>query len=167
MLQQEIEHAPKMKTDAAAAFLASLEEPKLTSLSEAGKKPPIEILPPGMVSLYAPISVQKKSVPAIQGSQQQQPGKPLLLEAPPTATSNGTAPAPSEPSNATAEDNNPSSSSVPTPGPDPDPAAVVPTSPASTSGPVSSEDTPREPDIQAMSVPAPTTTALPVSDPLS
>ena len=73
MLQKEIEHAPSTKTDAAAAFLASLEEPKLTSLAEAGKKLPIEILPPGIASLSALVSVQKKPVPAIlQGSQQQQ-----------------------------------------------------------------------------------------------
>uniref|UniRef100_A0A5B7BZL9 Uncharacterized protein n=1 Tax=Davidia involucrata TaxID=16924 RepID=A0A5B7BZL9_DAVIN len=85
MLQKEIEHTPSTKTDAAAAFLASLEEPKLTSLAEAGKKPPIEVIPPGMASLYAPILVQKKPVPAKQGSQQQ-PGKPLQIEAPPAAT---------------------------------------------------------------------------------
>lgn len=78
MLQKELEHTPSVKTDAAAAFLASLEEPKLTSLAEAGKKPPIEVLPPGMQSLSAaPISIQKKP--------QQQPAKPLALEAPPMA----------------------------------------------------------------------------------
>ncbi|KAJ9693512.1 hypothetical protein PVL29_009459 [Vitis rotundifolia] len=158
MLQKEIEHTPSTKTDAAAAFLASLEEPKLTSLAEAGKKPPIEILPPGMLSLSAPISVQKKPVPAIQGSQQQ-PGKPLLLEAPPTTTS-VSAPTPSESSEATAEDNNPSSS-VTDPGTDP--VALAPTVPASTSGPVLPEDAPKEPDIQEMSVPA---TTLPMTDPL-
>lgn len=159
MLQKEIEHTPSTKTDAAAAFLASLEEPKLTSLAEAGKKPPIEILPPGMLSLSAPISVQKQPVPAIQGSQQQ-PGKPLLLEAPPTTTS-VSAPTPSESSEATAEDNNPSSS-VTDPGPDP--VALAPTVPASTSGPVLPEDAPKEPDIQEMSVPA---TTLPMTDPLA
>lgn len=159
MLQKEIEHTPSTKTDAAAAFLASLEEPKLTSLAEAGKKPPIEILPPGMLSLSAPISVQKKPVPAIQGSQQQ-PGKPLLLEAPPTTTS-VSAPTPSESSEATAEDNNPSSS-VTDPGPDP--VALAPTVPASTSGPVLPGDAPKEPDIQEMSVPA---TTLPMTDPLA
>lgn len=159
MLQKEIEHTPSTKTDAAAAFLASLEEPKLTSLAEAGKKPPIEILPPGMLSLSAPISVQKKPVPAIQGSQQQ-PGKPLLLEAPPTTTT-VSAPTPSESSEATAEDNNPSSS-VTDPGPDP--VALAPTVPASTSGPVLPEDAPKEPDIQEISVPA---TTLPMTDPLA
>ncbi|XP_019440649.1 PREDICTED: proteoglycan 4-like [Lupinus angustifolius] len=85
MLQREIEPTPSQKTDATAAFLASLEEPKLTSLADAGKKPPIEILPPGMASLNAPpITIQKKPGSAAQNSQQ--PGKPLAIEAPPTAT---------------------------------------------------------------------------------
>ncbi|KAJ7977777.1 Transducin/WD40 repeat-like superfamily protein [Quillaja saponaria] len=44
-----------------AAFLASLAEPKFTSLEEAGKKPPMETLPPGMMSLSVSISVQKKT----------------------------------------------------------------------------------------------------------
>jgi hypothetical protein len=61
MLQRELEHNPSVKTDAAAAFLASLEDPKLTTLGEAVKKPPIEILPPGMASLSAPpITIKKK-----------------------------------------------------------------------------------------------------------
>ncbi|KAK3204825.1 hypothetical protein Dsin_018871 [Dipteronia sinensis] len=85
MLQKEVEHTPTTKTDAAAAFLASLQDPKITSLAEAGKKPPIEILPPGMPSLSAPISVQRKPLPGAQSSQQQ-PGKPLALEAPPITT---------------------------------------------------------------------------------
>lgn len=92
MLQKEVEHTPSTKMDAAAAFLASLEEPKLTSLVDAGNKPPIEILPPGMASLTAPISVTKKPAPATQNTEQQ-PGKPLLLEGatattvpPPTTT---------------------------------------------------------------------------------
>ncbi|KAI3996980.1 hypothetical protein MKX01_021256 [Papaver californicum] len=90
MLQKELEHIPTTKTDAAAAFLASLEEPKLSSLAEAGKKPPIEILPPGMVSLSAaPITIQKKptaaafaatAAAASQAASLQQPSKPLLLE---------------------------------------------------------------------------------------
>ncbi|KAF7818053.1 transcription initiation factor TFIID subunit 5 [Senna tora] len=84
MLQTEIEPATSQKTDATSAFLASLEEPKLTSLAEAGKKPPIEILPPGMMSLSAPISIQKKPASAAQNGQQP-PGKPLALEAPPVA----------------------------------------------------------------------------------
>lgn len=81
MLQKEVEHTPSTKTDAAAAFLASLEEPKLTSLAEAGKKLPIEILPPGVTSLSLSISV-KKLVPGNQHSQQEA-GQQLLLEAPP------------------------------------------------------------------------------------
>ncbi|KAG5044187.1 hypothetical protein JHK87_008102 [Glycine soja] len=84
-LQREVEPTPSQKTDAAAAFLASLEEPKLTSLADAGKKPPIEILPPGMPPLNGPISIQKKPASAAQNSQQP-PGKPLALEAPPTTT---------------------------------------------------------------------------------
>lgn len=60
MLQRELEHNPSVKTDAAAAFLASLEDPKLTTLGEAAKKPPIEILPPGMASLSAPPITIKK-----------------------------------------------------------------------------------------------------------
>lgn len=159
MLQKDIEHAPSTKTDAATAFLASLEEPKLTSLAEAGKKPPIEILPPGMVSLSAPVSVQKKPVPAIQGSQQQ-PGKPLLLEAPP-ATTPVSAQTPLESSEATAEANNLSSSIT---NPAPDPEAPAPTIQASTSGPALPEDATNEPDTQEMSVPAAT---LPLTDPLT
>ncbi|BAT86172.1 hypothetical protein VIGAN_04379700 [Vigna angularis var. angularis] len=84
-LQREIEPTPSQKTDAAAAFLASLEEPKLTSLADAGKKAPIEILPPGMMSLNASISIQKKPASSAQNSQQP-PDKLLALEAPPTTT---------------------------------------------------------------------------------
>ncbi|PON75142.1 Guanine nucleotide-binding protein, beta subunit [Parasponia andersonii] len=83
MLQKEVEHTPSAKMDAAAAFLASLEEPKLTSLADAGKKPPIEILPPGMPSLNGPISLGKKPVPATKNTEQQ--GKQLLLEGSTTA----------------------------------------------------------------------------------
>lgn len=112
MLQQELEHTPTVKTDAASAFLASLEEPKLTSLGEAAKKPPIEILPPGMASLTGPTITIKKPPPvaAAQSPTQpppQQPGKPLMLEAAPSAdqpintslVSSSTAP-PSAPSSA-------------------------------------------------------------------
>lgn len=84
-LQAEIERTPTKTTDAADAFFASFEEPKLTSLVEAGKKPPIEILPPGMPSLNAPIPGQKKPGPVMQGSLQQ-PAKPLLLEGPPPSS---------------------------------------------------------------------------------
>lgn len=91
MLQKEVDHTPSTKTDAASAFLASLEEPKLTSLGDAGKKPPIEIFPPGMTSLSMSISAQKKPAPANQSSQQQQ-GKQLLLEATPATTTPVSAP---------------------------------------------------------------------------
>ncbi|KAK4273344.1 hypothetical protein QN277_021766 [Acacia crassicarpa] len=84
-LQREVEPRKLHKTDATAALLASLEEPKLTTLAEAGKKPPIEILPPGMISISAPFSAQKKPPPAAQNSQQL-PGKPLALEAPSNTT---------------------------------------------------------------------------------
>ncbi|KAL8541903.1 hypothetical protein ACS0TY_002956 [Phlomoides rotata] len=87
-LQKELEHTPSTKMDAAASFLASLEESKITSLQDAAKKPPIEILPPGMASLYGPNpgqSAQKKPSLALPSSQQQ-PAKPLLLEGSTTAT---------------------------------------------------------------------------------
>lgn len=101
MLQREIEPAKSQKLDAAAAFLASLEEPKLTSLAEAGKKPPIEILPPGMPSLSAPpISIQKKPASAAPNSQQP-PGKPLALEAPPTTKTEPLSAPPSQQSEST------------------------------------------------------------------
>ncbi|KAI3754978.1 hypothetical protein L1987_54770 [Smallanthus sonchifolius] len=81
-LQKEMEHRISTKTDAASAFLASLEEPKLTSLADAAKKPPIEILPPGMPSIDAPLpGIQKKTMPTLQGSLQQPP-KPLQIEGP-------------------------------------------------------------------------------------
>ncbi|CAL9186178.1 unnamed protein product [Musa hybrid cultivar] len=119
MLQKELEHAPSVKTDAASAFLASLEDPKFTSLAEAGKKPPIEILPPGMASLSAPPITINKKPPASAATSQgpstatqspeptpvqsdlatsqntlnTQTDKPLMLEAPPPADqSNGTPP---------------------------------------------------------------------------
>ncbi|KAI4301627.1 hypothetical protein L6164_034887 [Bauhinia variegata] len=117
MLQREVEPTPSQKTDATAAFLASLEEPKLSSLAEAGKKPPIEILPPGMPSLSAPISFQKKPSAAL--NQQQAPAKPLALEGPPTAT--GAPPSASEQSQSTpapvdSQPLQPTSDSTPTPG---------------------------------------------------
>ncbi|KAL8061360.1 hypothetical protein ABFX02_02G081700 [Erythranthe guttata] len=85
-LQKELEHTPSTKMDAASAFLASLEESKLTSLQDSAKKPPIEILPPGMASLYGPNPGQsglKKPVLALQSSQPP-PGKQLLIEGAPT-----------------------------------------------------------------------------------
>ncbi|KAH6772612.1 Transducin/WD40 repeat-like superfamily protein [Perilla frutescens var. hirtella] len=93
-LQKEMEHSLPTKMDAAAAFLASLEESKITSLQDSAKKPPIEILPPGMASLHGPIPGQsgakKQPVLALQSSQQQ-----LLLEGPteaPSASSEAGAP---------------------------------------------------------------------------
>ncbi|CAA7023284.1 unnamed protein product [Microthlaspi erraticum] len=79
-LQKEVEQAPSSKTDAASAFLASLEDPKLTSLSDASKKPPIEILPPGMSSIFASITAAPKKPLLTQKTPQQEPGKPLAIE---------------------------------------------------------------------------------------
>ncbi|URD72673.1 peptidase S8 and S53, subtilisin, kexin, sedolisin, partial [Musa troglodytarum] len=128
MLHKELDHTPVVKTDAAAAFLASLEEPKFTSLAEAAKKPPIEILPPGMASLSAPpITISKKpaasattSATALQGpsaaaqtpppapiqsdstttpdTSNSQTDEPLMLEAPPPVHQSDDAPV-AEPAN--------------------------------------------------------------------
>lgn len=194
MLQKEVDHAPSKKIDAASAFLASLEEPKLTSLAEAGKKPPIEILPPGMPSLSALITTQKKPTPGIQSSQQ----KPLQLEGPPTATpeavtvsaaTTATSEAPENASAATtttsAATENAPPSTAPEAGSSPLPAeASKPTvdDKAPTSSPGSNSDQmapvegipetiasdlalpPQIPDNQGASVPA--STALPMSDAL-
>ncbi|GFY89230.1 transducin/WD40 repeat-like superfamily protein [Actinidia rufa] len=130
MLQKEKEPGPSTKTDAAAAFLASLEGPKLTSLADAAKKPPIEILPPGMASLYGPIPGQKKPGPITPGVPQQ-PGKPMLLEAPPAAAPPATtSPPPSE--SIPAESGAPASSEANPPGP------PVPSDSGSTPGPTES-----------------------------
>lgn len=192
MLQKEVDHAPSQKIDAASAFLASLEEPKLTSLAEAGKKPPIEILPPGMPSLSALITTQKKLTPGIQSSQQ----KPLQLEGPPTATpeavivsaaTTATSEAPEDASAATtttsAATENAPPSTTPEAGSSPLPSeASKPTvdDKAPTSSPGSNSDQiapvesipetiasdlalpPQIPDNQGASVPASTT--LPMSD---
>lgn len=88
MLQKEFEPTVTEKIDATSAFLASLEEPKLTSLEDAQKKPPIEILPPGMASLSAPPITIKKPASA-QPSQTpvlQELNKPPMLEAAKPAT---------------------------------------------------------------------------------
>nr|CAB3477790.1 unnamed protein product [Digitaria exilis] len=134
MLQKELDHTPTVKTDAAAAFLASLEDPKLTSLGETEKKPPIEILPPGMPPLSAPPIVIKKSgtkpglpnaaqasngpigAPMVQGATAPQ-GTPMIQGAPMAQSAPGaqvpmiqSTPAPSQgtdeakPSEATAAD---------------------------------------------------------------
>lgn len=130
MLQKELEHTPSVKTDAAAAFLASLEDPKFTSLAEAVKKPPIEILPPGMLSLSAPAitTIKKKPIAAsttqgppptqspeattlpsdttTQSTANSDADKPLMLEAPPpvdqTDQTDGNTPLVAESSNAPA-----------------------------------------------------------------
>jgi hypothetical protein len=87
MLQTEIDGTRTVKTDAAAAFLASLEDPKLTSLGETEKKPPIEILPPGMPPLSAPPIVIKKAaakpgIPAVARDPNAPIGAPMAQGAP-------------------------------------------------------------------------------------
>ncbi|KAF0920647.1 hypothetical protein E2562_036140 [Oryza meyeriana var. granulata] len=74
---QKVDHTPTVTTDAAAEFLAALEDPKLTSLGETEKKPPIVILPPGMPPLSTPPIVIKKSVA--------KPGLPNAAQAPTAA----------------------------------------------------------------------------------
>lgn len=147
MLQKELEHTPTVKTDAAAAFLASLEDPKLTSLGEAPKKPPIEILPPGMASLSAPpITTIKKPTGAsaaaasagAQNTTQQQPAKPLMLEAPPAEHPDSNPPA-SEPSQPATE---------PTPVPEPVNDPPVPE-------PVNDPTPPTQPDAPSEGAEAP------------
>ncbi|XAR56203.1 hypothetical protein NMG60_11036585 [Bertholletia excelsa] len=138
VLQKEKEHGPSTKTDATAAFLASLEEPKLTSLADAAKKPPIEILPPGMTSLYGPIPGQKKPGLPTQGAGLlQQPSKPLMLEAPASApSSEASAPV------ATESDAPPPSESGAAPPSDSDampPSKSNDLGPSETEAPVSSE----------------------------
>ncbi|KAH0466809.1 hypothetical protein IEQ34_004047 [Dendrobium chrysotoxum] len=115
MLQKELEHKRTVKTDAAAAFLASLEDPKLTTLGEAPKKSPIEILPPGMASLSAPPLTIKKpgSGPPPLSLNQSQPTKPLLLEAPSTATPTPTVAPGEQQSNSVPTSDTPSSSAAP------------------------------------------------------
>ncbi|CAH8317403.1 unnamed protein product [Eruca vesicaria subsp. sativa] len=99
-LQKEVEQAPSSKTDAASAFLASLEDPKLTSLSDASKKPPIEILPPGMSSIFASISAPKKPLPTLKTQEPtkplaiEEPAKPLAIEAAPSSEPSQTESAP-------------------------------------------------------------------------
>lgn len=166
MLQREVEHTPLTKTDAADAFLASLEEPKFTSLADAAKKPPIEILPPGMPSLNAPMPVLKKPTPAIQGSQQQ-PNKPLLLEAAPPSTLD-TAPPPSESSVPPTSE----SDAPPPPPPDsngspPESGSLPPDSvavPPETGGPSSPESGSQLPSEPSASSPVQAETSEPTSN---
>ncbi|XP_059652174.1 uncharacterized protein LOC132299510 [Cornus florida] len=162
MLQKEMDHTPT-KIDAATAFLASLEEPKLTSLADAGKKPPIEILPPGMASLYGPIPIVKKPATATQGAQQQA-GKPLLLEAPATATqastqpsSESSAPPPSESSAPPPSESDappPSESSAPPPSESsaPPPSEPSGSPPTESTAPVPSESGPQVPSESSVQV---------------
>lgn len=144
VLQREKENTPSIKTDAASAFLASLEEPKLTSLADAAKKPPIEILPPGMPSLYGPIpGVKKPSGPVPQGSLAP-PGKPMLLEGAPVTASTNAQPTLSEGAPVTASTSDPPPSEA-SPPPTSDPA--VQSEPYSTGSPVteSNASVPSEP----------------------
>ncbi|KAK9154676.1 hypothetical protein Sjap_002156 [Stephania japonica] len=159
VLQKELENAPSAKTDAASAFLASLEEPKLTSLADAGKKPPIEILPPGMVSLSAPIKIAKKPTPAITGPQQP-PSQPLQLEAPPQAApqpqgSDPPAPSGDDPSQSSAT---PDASSASDPVP-PSENNAVPESSAPVSEPEATAPSETNPPV------AQPETAMPVTTP--
>ncbi|XP_052192236.1 uncharacterized protein LOC127801302 isoform X2 [Diospyros lotus] len=146
VLQKEKEGTPSKTTDAAAAFLASLEDPKLTSLADAAKKPPIEILPPGMTSLYGPIPGQKKPGPLSQGSQQQ-PGKPMLLEAPPAATP-VSAPQPAESGVPPPSDSSAPPPSEPTP-PPPLPSESSAPPPAESSASPPSDSNPSAPSDSA------------------
>ncbi|XP_028086710.1 uncharacterized protein LOC114287525 [Camellia sinensis] len=136
MLQKEMEHTPSTKTDAAAAFLASLEGPKLTSLADAAKKLPIEILPPGMASLYAPNPGPKKPGSAAQG---QQPGKPMLLEAPPSDAAAAAAAAAAADADADTAAASDTATSAPPPsepsGPPPSESSAPPSSDSSASVP--------------------------------
>nr|GMD03795.1 G-protein beta subunit-like protein (contains WD40 repeats) [Ipomoea batatas] len=188
-LQKEMEHILSTKTDAAAAFLASLEEPKLTSLADAAKKPPIEILPPGMASLYGPNPGQTKT-PNKQGLLQK-PDKPLLLEGSKTTPlnaatvppENGTAPT-SEPGvtpnpEAAAgasipESDTPSVSASNAPPPEPGAAQPAPPTPDAAPqppesievAPESSSPAPIELNQQASDNQAIATSPLGTSDPL-
>ncbi|XP_022856521.1 uncharacterized protein LOC111377627 isoform X2 [Olea europaea var. sylvestris] len=152
ILQKEMEHTPSTKMDAAAAFLASLEESKLTSLQDAAKKPPIEILPPGMASLYGPNpgqSNQKKPGPAMQNSLQQ-PGKQLLLEGSTTTLPNASTP-PESGAAPTAESGAPQNSESRTP-PTPESGAPPTSEPvASTQDSVAPAQS--EPDASVTPVP--------------
>lgn len=140
-----MEHTPSTKTDAAAAFLASLEGPKLTSLADAAKKPPIEILPPGMASLYGPNPGQGKPTPALQGSKQQT-GKQLLLEGPNSATQNAPAQAESVAPPTTEAGTPPNSEAVaPDASKSSSPPEVESSAPAADSSAVSSKTEPSVP----------------------
>ncbi|XP_049414854.1 uncharacterized protein LOC125877652 isoform X3 [Solanum stenotomum] len=156
MLQKEMEHTPSMKTDAAAAFLASLEGPKLTSLADAAKKPPIEILPPGMASLYGPNPGQAKPLLGKPGLPQ--PGKPLLLEGSKTTAPMASVPAGSNTS-ATSESGVPPKSE--------NGASTTPESgnpPASDSGAAPASDSGAAPAAETGAAPAAETGAAPTTE---
>ncbi|XP_031491252.1 uncharacterized protein LOC116258308 [Nymphaea colorata] len=130
-LQKERENIPSYKSvqsDSAASVLGALEEPVLTSLADAGKKPPIEILPPGMPSL--PASITSKKPPPQQIAQQ--PSKPLLLEAPSPAPAADAAPPPENAAPAMADDasTTPVSDPIVTPSSDPAPSPVTALTPS-------------------------------------
>ncbi|KAL8545236.1 hypothetical protein ACS0TY_005430 [Phlomoides rotata] len=114
-LQKEMEHTPTTKMDAADAFLASLQQSTISSLQDSAKKPPIEILPPGMASLYGPNPGQSTSKKPLHTSHHPI-AKQLLLEGPAPTPQNASTPSePSEPVNppapepADAADNPPTS----------------------------------------------------------
>nr|XP_009617827.1 uncharacterized protein LOC104110107 [Nicotiana tomentosiformis] len=155
-LQKEMEHTPSMKTDAAAAFLASLEGPKLTSLADAAKKPPIEILPPGMASLYGPNPGQAKPLLGKQGLPQ--PGKPLLLEGSKTTAPIASVPAGSD-TTATSESGGPPKSE--------NGASTTPESsnpPAADSGAAPATETTAAPATETGAAPASETGTAPATE---
>ncbi|KAL6964537.1 hypothetical protein U1Q18_035589 [Sarracenia purpurea var. burkii] len=159
MLQKEKEQSLSTKMDSAAAFLASLEDPKLTSLADTAKKPPIEILPPGMPSLYGPIPGQKKPSPPTLGLQQ--PGKPMLLEAPGAAP-----PAATTPPNPESSAPLPLESSAPPPSelstPPPSESSAPP--PSESSAPPPSESNTSVPSELESSAPIPTESSAPTAE---
>ncbi|OIT38024.1 PREDICTED: uncharacterized protein LOC109239998 [Nicotiana attenuata] len=163
-LQKEMERTPSMKTDAAAAFLASLEGPKLTSLADAAKKPPIEILPPGMASLYGPNPGQAKPLLGKQGLPQ--PGKPLLLEGSKTTAPIASVPAGSG-TTATSESGGPPKSengASTTPESSNPPAADSGAAPTSGSGAAPALDSGAAPATETTAAPATETGVAPASE---
>lgn len=166
MLQKEMEHTPSTKTDAAAAFLASLEGPKLTSLADAAKKPPIEILPPGMASLYGPNPGQAK--PLLGKQALPQPGKPLLLEGSKTTAPIGSVPAGSNtaatsesgvpPKSENGASTTPESSNPPVSDPGAAPASETGAAPASETGAARPTETGTAPATETGSAPSTTET---------
>ncbi|XP_060167461.1 uncharacterized protein LOC132598543 isoform X1 [Lycium barbarum] len=171
-LQKEMEHTPSMKTDAAAAFLASLEGPKLTSLADAAKKPPIEILPPGMASLYGPNPGQPKPLLGKPGLAQ--PGKPLLLEGSKTTAPIGSVPAGSDttatsesgvpPKSENGASTTPESSNPPAPDSGAAPASETGAAPASETGAAPASETGAAPATETAAAPATETAAAPATE---